>query len=90
MTARQKGFGSADSREALGALLTDGVNELGLDLSEAQLLDALIEQCTQRFPAIRAAKSLLPCRHCVTGVESVPLSAAPAGLLERRPRPRFR
>ncbi|MEW6346088.1 MAG: 16S rRNA (guanine(527)-N(7))-methyltransferase RsmG [Paraburkholderia sp.] len=37
MTARQKGFGGADGREALGALLTEGVQELGLDLSDAQL-----------------------------------------------------
>ena len=37
MTARQKGFGGADGRQALGALLTEGVNELGLDLGDAQL-----------------------------------------------------
>ena len=37
MTARQKGFGGADSREALSALLDEGVRELGLDLSDAQL-----------------------------------------------------
>ncbi|MGA7778513.1 MAG: 16S rRNA (guanine(527)-N(7))-methyltransferase RsmG [Paraburkholderia sp.] len=37
MTAGQKGFGGADSREALATLLVQGVDELGLDLSEAQL-----------------------------------------------------
>ncbi len=37
MTGRQKGFGGADSREALGALFTEGVQELGLELSDAQL-----------------------------------------------------
>jgi len=37
MTARQKGFGGADSREALAALLDEGVKELGFDLNDAQL-----------------------------------------------------
>ena len=37
MTARQKGFGGADSREALAVLLAEGVHELGLELNDAQL-----------------------------------------------------
>jgi 16S rRNA (guanine527-N7)-methyltransferase len=78
MTARQKGFGSADSREALGALLTDGVNELGLDLSQAQLgklLDyvALLAKwnAVYNLTAIREPRQML-IQHILDSLSIVP------------------
>ncbi|HEV3424731.1 MAG TPA: 16S rRNA (guanine(527)-N(7))-methyltransferase RsmG [Paraburkholderia sp.] len=66
MTARQKGFGGADSREALAVLLAEGVHELGLDLNDAQsgkLLDyvALLAKwnAVYNLTAIRDPRQML-------------------------------
>jgi len=78
MTARQKGFGGADSREALGALLNEGVEELGLDLSDAQLgklLDyvALLAKwnAVYNLTAIREPRQML-IQHILDSLSIVP------------------
>jgi 16S rRNA (guanine527-N7)-methyltransferase len=78
MTARQKGFGGADSREALGALLNEGVQELGLELSDAQL-DKLLDyvallakwNAVYNLTAIRDPRQML-IQHILDSLSIVP------------------
>jgi 16S rRNA (guanine527-N7)-methyltransferase len=90
MTARQKGFGGADSREALGALLNEGVEELGLDLSDAQLgklLDyvALLAKwnAVYNLTAIREPRQML-IQHILDSLSIVPhlASLGPSSALD--------
>jgi 16S rRNA (guanine527-N7)-methyltransferase len=78
MTARQKGFGGADSREALAVLLAEGVHELGLDLNDAQsgkLLDyvALLAKwnAVYNLTAIRDPRQML-IQHILDSLSIVP------------------
>jgi 16S rRNA (guanine527-N7)-methyltransferase len=78
MTARQKGFGSGDSREALAQLLAEGVGELGLDLSQAhhdKLLDyvALLAKwnAVYNLTAIRDPRQML-IQHILDSLSIVP------------------
>jgi 16S rRNA (guanine527-N7)-methyltransferase len=82
MTARQKEFGRADSREALAALLDEGVAELGLNLSDAQLgklLDyvALLAKwnAVYHLTAIRDPRQML-IQHILDSLSIVPHLAA--------------
>jgi 16S rRNA (guanine527-N7)-methyltransferase len=82
MTARQKEFGRADSREALAALLDEGVAELGLNLSDAQLgklLDyvALLAKwnAVYNLTAIRDPRQML-IQHILDSLSIVPHLAA--------------
>jgi len=78
MTARQKGFGGADSREALAALLKAGVHELALDLSDAQL-DKLLDyvallakwNAVYNLTAIRDPRQML-IQHILDSLSIVP------------------
>ena len=90
MTARQKGFGGADSREALGALLNEGVEELGLDLSDAQL-DKLLDyvallakwNAVYNLTAIRDPRQML-IQHILDSLSIVPhlASLGPSSVLD--------
>jgi len=78
MTARQRGFRGADSRESLAALLADGVRELGLDLSSAQL-DRLLDHvallakwnAVYNLTAIREPRQML-IQHVLDSLSIVP------------------
>ena len=90
MTARQKGFAGADSREALGALLNEGVEELGLDLSDAQL-DKLLDyvallakwNAVYNLTAIRDPRQMLN-QHILDSLSIVPhlASLGPSSVLD--------
>jgi 16S rRNA (guanine527-N7)-methyltransferase len=78
MTASQKGFGGGDSREALAQLLAEGVDELGLELTEAQhkkLLDyvALLAKwnAVYNLTAIRDPRQML-IQHILDSLSIVP------------------
>jgi 16S rRNA (guanine527-N7)-methyltransferase len=78
MTARQNGFGAGESREALGALLSAGVEELGLGLSDAQL-DKLVDyvallakwNAVYNLTAIRDPRQML-IQHILDSLSIVP------------------
>jgi 16S rRNA (guanine527-N7)-methyltransferase len=90
MTARQKGFAGADSREALGALLNQGVEELGLALSDAQL-DKLLDyvallakwNAVYNLTAIRDPRQML-IQHILDSLSIVPhlASLGPSSVLD--------
>jgi 16S rRNA (guanine527-N7)-methyltransferase len=90
MTARQKGFAGADSREALGALLSEGVAELGLALSDAQL-DKLLDyvallakwNAVYNLTAIRDPRQML-IQHILDSLSIVPhlASLGPSSVLD--------
>jgi len=90
MTARQKGFAGADSREALGALLSEGVEELGLALSDAQL-DKLLDyvallakwNAVYNLTAIRDPRQMLN-QHILDSLSIVPhlASLGPSSVLD--------
>ena len=90
MTARQKGFAGADSREALGALLSEGVAELGLALSDAQL-DKLLDyvallakwNAVYNLTAIRDPRQMLN-QHILDSLSIVPhlASLGPSSVLD--------
>ena len=90
MTARQKGFAGADSREALGALLSEGVEELGLALSDAQL-DKLLDyvallakwNAVYNLTAIRDPRQML-IQHILDSLSIVPhlASLGPSSVLD--------
>jgi 16S rRNA (guanine527-N7)-methyltransferase len=90
MTARQKGFAGADSREALGALLNQGVAELGLALSDAQL-DKLLDyvallakwNAVYNLTAIRDPRQML-IQHILDSLSIVPhlASLGPSSVLD--------
>jgi 16S rRNA (guanine527-N7)-methyltransferase len=78
MTARQNGFGAGESREALGALLSAGVEELGLGLNDAQL-DRLVDyvallakwNAVYNLTAIRDPRQML-IQHILDSLSIVP------------------
>jgi 16S rRNA (guanine527-N7)-methyltransferase len=84
MTAGQRNFGVADSRESLSALLHEGVGELGLELGESQLgklLDyvALLAKwnAVYNLTAIRDRRQML-IQHILDSLSIVP-HLAPRG-----------
>ncbi|TAL93536.1 MAG: 16S rRNA (guanine(527)-N(7))-methyltransferase RsmG [Paraburkholderia sp.] len=84
MTAGQRNFGVADSRESLSALLHEGVGELGLELGESQLgklLDyvALLAKwnAVYNLTAIRDPRQML-IQHILDSLSIVP-HLAPRG-----------
>lgn len=84
MTAGQRNFGVADSRESLSALLHEGMGELGLELSESQLgklLDyvALLAKwnAVYNLTAIRDPRQML-IQHILDSLSIVP-HLAPRG-----------
>jgi 16S rRNA (guanine527-N7)-methyltransferase len=90
MTARQTSFGGTESREALGKLLNDGVQQLGLDLSEVQLgklLDyvALLAKwnAVYNLTAIRDPRQML-IQHILDSLSIVPhlASLGPSSVLD--------
>jgi 16S rRNA (guanine527-N7)-methyltransferase len=90
MTARQNSFGGTDSRETLSALLNDGIQELGLDLSSAQLgklLDyvALLAKwnAVYNLTAIRDPRQML-IQHILDSLSIVPhlASLGPSSVLD--------
>jgi 16S rRNA (guanine527-N7)-methyltransferase len=90
MTARQKGLGGADNREALATLLAEGVDELGLDLTGVQrdkLLDyvALLGKwnAVYNLTAIRDPRQML-IQHILDSLSIVPHLAgrAPSSVLD--------
>lgn len=90
MTARPKGFGGADSRDALATLLEEGVDELGLDLSEAQL-DKLLDyvallgkwNAVYNLTAIRDPRQML-IQHILDSLSIVPhlVGRSPSSVLD--------
>jgi 16S rRNA (guanine527-N7)-methyltransferase len=90
MTAPQKGFGGADSREALATLLAQGVDELGLELSDAQL-DKLLDyvallgkwNAVYNLTAIRDPRQMLV-QHILDSLSIVPhfIGREPSSVLD--------
>ncbi|HXZ08354.1 MAG TPA: 16S rRNA (guanine(527)-N(7))-methyltransferase RsmG [Paraburkholderia sp.] len=90
MTARQRSLGANDTRESLAALLADGVRELGLDLTSAQL-DKLLDyvallakwNAVYNLTAIREPRQML-IQHILDSLSIVPHLAArgPSSVLD--------
>lgn len=90
MTARQKGFGGADTRDALAALLAEGADELGLGLSGAQL-DKLLDyvallgkwNAVYNLTAIRDPRQML-IQHILDSLSIVPhlVGRGPSSVLD--------
>jgi 16S rRNA (guanine527-N7)-methyltransferase len=90
MTAPQKGLGGADSREALATLLAQGVDELGLELSDAQL-DKLLDyvallgkwNAVYNLTAIRDPRQML-IQHILDSLSIVPhfIGREPSSVLD--------
>jgi len=90
MTARQRSLGANDTRESLAALLADGVRELGLDLTSAQL-DKLLDyvallakwNAVYNLTAIRDPRLML-IQHILDSLSIVPHLAArgPSSVLD--------
>ena len=90
MTARQKGVGGADGREALATLLAEGVDELGLGLSEVQL-DKLLDyvallgkwNAVYNLTAIRDPRQML-IQHILDSLSIVPhfVGRGPSSVLD--------
>jgi 16S rRNA (guanine527-N7)-methyltransferase len=90
MTAPQNGFGGADSREALATLLAQGVDELGLELSDAQL-DKLLDyvallgkwNAVYNLTAIRDPRQML-IQHILDSLSIVPhfIGREPSSVLD--------
>ena len=90
MTAGQRSLGGSDTRESLAALLADGVRELGLDLTGAQL-DKLLDyvallakwNAVYNLTAIRDPRQML-IQHILDSLSIVPHLAArgPSSVLD--------
>ncbi len=90
MTAPQKGLGGADSREALATLLAQGVDELGLELSDTQL-DKLLDyvallgkwNAVYNLTAIRDPRQML-IQHILDSLSIVPhfIGREPSSVLD--------
>jgi len=90
MTARQRSLGGNDTRESLAGLLADGVRQLGLDLTAAQL-DKLLDyvallakwNAVYNLTAIRDPRQML-IQHILDSLSIVPHLAArgPSSVLD--------